>query len=107
MQDRDPAFWLAFETENGLVAVASTDLEVDDGDDPDVDFVIGVAHAFHEAHPDQKLVFISELTRWLASVGFNWDHLDIGVHEVLENLVAQQHRRQPSRPPQAIAALTR
>lgn len=47
MQPPEPAFWLAFEIENELVSVASTDLEVNEADDPDVQFLAGVARGFH------------------------------------------------------------
>ena len=74
MHINEPDFWLVFESEGGLEAVASTDLSADDADDR---FVAGVAHGFHEAHQGRRLIFMSELGRWLASAGLEWSSLDI------------------------------
>lgn len=74
MHINEPDFWLVFESEGGLEAVASTDLPADDADDR---FLAGVAHGFHEAHQGRRLIFMSDLTRWLASAGLDWGRLDI------------------------------
>jgi hypothetical protein len=91
MQPPDPAFWLTFETdgcgecEHQLVAVASHALPIDD-DDPDVRFLVGIAWAFHAEQPDRRMVSISDLTRWLAVVGLDWERLDIDLPGVLSRL---------------------
>jgi hypothetical protein len=92
MQAPDPAFWLTFETEgcgqceHQLVAVASSTLPIDD--DPDVRFLVGIAWAFHAEQPDRRMVSISDLTRWLAFVGLDWERLDIDLGEALSGVCA-------------------
>lgn len=88
MQHRDPAFWLAFEIDNELSAVASTDLEEIEADDPDVQFLAGVARGFHEANVDRRIIFISDLSRWLASVGSDLSLLDVDLSYVVWRLEA-------------------
>jgi hypothetical protein len=88
MQHGDPAFWLAFETESRgeLVAVASSDLSSCDIDDPGVMFLTGVALGFHDAHPNRRLVLLSDLTRWLASAGLDWRGLDVDLPTLTSRL---------------------
>lgn len=90
MQPPDPVFWLAFEIENELVSVASTDLEVNEADDPDVQFLAGVARGFHEANVDRRIIFISDLSRWLASVGSDLSLLDVDLAYVVWKLEGLQ-----------------
>lgn len=99
MQTYEPDFWLAFESEGELVGVASTDLAVDSADDPDIRFLLGVARGFHEAHSDRHLIFTSELTRWLTSVGLDWTLLDINVERVLGTVNRRCGIRLQSRSP--------
>ena len=93
MQSYEPDFWLAFETDGRgecdreLLAIASHALPIDE-DERDVQFLVGVAWAFHAEHPGRRLVSVDDLTRWLAVVGLDWERLDIDLPEVLSRLSA-------------------
>lgn len=95
MHINEPDFWLAFESEDGaeLVAVASTDLALSAPHDPDAAFLVGVVLGFHEAHPERRVIVMSDLTRWLASVALKWSDLDIDIHAALEVMVGRTNAR--------------
>ncbi len=80
MQHQDPAFWLVLELDGELTAVDPTNLSIDERD---VGSLVGVVLGFHEAHPTRRLIFISDLGQWLASVGLDWRRLDIDLGAAL------------------------
>jgi hypothetical protein len=80
MQNHEPDFWLVLELDGELKAVDPTHLATGE---QDVDLLVGVALGYHEGHPGRRLVFMSDLTQWLASVGLDWARLDADVDELV------------------------
>lgn len=97
MHINEPDFWLVFETDGygecdrAPAAVAAHLLPTND-DDPDVGFLVGIARAFNAEQPNRRVVSVSDLTRWLAAAGFDWDRLDVDLRHVLSALSAHASR---------------
>lgn len=81
MHINEPDFWLVLELDGELKAVDPTHLSTGERD---VDLLVGVALGYHEGHPGRRLVFMSDLAQWLASVGLDWARLDVDLVAALD-----------------------
>jgi hypothetical protein len=41
---------------------------------------------YHVTHPDQRIVYVGELTRWLSQWGFEWHDVKVDVFEAMRDL---------------------
>lgn len=83
MHINEPDFWLVLELDGELKAVDPTHLSTGERD---VDLLVGVALGYHEGHPGRRLVYMSDLAQWLASVGLDWARLDVDLSDLTDLL---------------------
>ena len=86
-----PAYWLIYvpeSTEDGPAEVAAIAPE----DVParslggDARGVLEQAQRYHMARPQQRIVYLGEVTRWLRRWGFEWRDVNVDVFEAMRDL---------------------
>jgi hypothetical protein len=94
MSAQHPRYWLAYlseSTETGSNEITTTAPEILDRPrfSRDAQVLLAAADAYHDAHPEHRVVFAAAVTRWIhVDRGLSWDDLDIDFYDALVNLDA-------------------
>jgi hypothetical protein len=86
-----PAYWVIYvpeSTEDGPAEVAAVAPEVVPSRllGRDARGLLDQAERYHEDHPDQRIVYLGELTRWLHNLGLKWHDVQVDVFEAMHDL---------------------
>jgi hypothetical protein len=91
MSVEHPAYWLVYvpeSTEEGAAEVAAVAPEATPRQllGADGRALLVQVDRYHELHPHQRIVFVSELTGWLDGWGYAWTDVDVHLYEALRDL---------------------
>jgi hypothetical protein len=91
MSVEHPAYWLVYvpqSTEEGAAEVAAVAPEATPRRllGADARALLAQAEHYHELHPQQRIVFVAEITRWLDGWGDIWTDVEVHLYEALHDL---------------------